>query len=324
MAVGMKIFKYLFEIEKKPKKGLLTVEWLILGYLALTLLFMLFTYTTVQNPESMLWGRFRILVTTLAMWGVYRMVPCRFMHLCRICVQLALLGWWYPDTYELNRIFPCLDHRFAAFEQHLFGCQPALLFSEVCTSPIVSELLHMGYGSYYFLLAIITFYYFAFRYAEFHRATFVILGSFFVYYVIFIFLPVVGPQYYYLAVGTDQIAQGVFPDLGNYFASHQESLPIPGWKDGLFYQLVVEAHNAGERPTAAFPSSHVGVTTVLLLLAWRTRNRCLFWFMVPLHVFMFFATFYIQAHYAIDAIGGLVSGIVIYYLLWAVYSFFPD
>ena len=73
----MKSLRYLFEIEKKPKKGLLTVEWVILGYLALTLLIMFFTYTKVVNPESMLWGRIRIVAMTIAMWAVYRMLPCR-------------------------------------------------------------------------------------------------------------------------------------------------------------------------------------------------------------------------------------------------------
>ncbi|MCH5302395.1 MAG: phosphatase PAP2 family protein [Prevotella sp.] len=320
----MKAFKYLFEIEKKPRKGLLTIEWVAIGYTVLTTLFILFAYTKMYNPEPMLWGRLRILLTTAALWLVYRLVPCRFTHFCRPVVQLCLLGWWYPDTYELNRIFPCFDHYFVAIEQRLFGCQPALLFPQLCTSPVLSELFHMGYGSYYFLMVVVTCYYFAFRYAEFNRATFVIFSSFIAYYLIFIFLPVVGPQYYYMAVGTDQIAQGVFPDLGHYFATHQESLPIPGYQDGFFYQFVVDAHNAGERPTAAFPSSHVGVTTVLLLLAWHSRSRLLFWLIVPFYVLMFFATFYIQAHYLIDAIAGLLSGVVFYFALWAVYSFFPD
>ena len=106
-----------------------------MGYLLLTLLLMLFTYTKVQNPEQMLWGRFRIVMLTLAMWLVYRLIPCRFTLLCRVTLQLALLSWWYPDTYEFNRMFPNLDHLFAGYEQQLFGFQPALLFSQKFTHP---------------------------------------------------------------------------------------------------------------------------------------------------------------------------------------------
>ena len=70
-----------------------------------------------------------------------------------------------------------------------------------------------------------------------------------------------------------------------------------------------------ERPTAAFPSSHVGITTILMFLAWRTRCKTLFWCMMPFYVLMCFATVYIQAHYAIDVIAGWISAGIIYVVL---------
>lgn len=309
------VIKKIFEIEGKPRRGLLAVEWVIMGYLVFTLLLMLFTYTKVQNPESMLWGRARIAVMTVALWAVYRLFPCRFTLFCRIGAQMALLPWWYPDTYEFNRMFPNLDHVFAGYEQQLFGCQPALWFSQKICNPVFSEFMHLGYSSYFVLIALVTLYYFIYRYQEFNRAAFIILTSFFVYYVIFILLPVTGPQYYYLAAGVDQIVQGHFPDVGDYFNTHDEALPIPGWKDGFFYQCVASAHATGERPTAAFPSSHVGITTILLLLAWHARNRKLIYTILPFFVLMCFATVYIQAHYAIDVIAGWISAVVIYAVL---------
>ena len=309
------VIKKIFEIERKPRKGLLVVEWVILGYLLFTLILMLFTYTKLQNPESMLWGRARFLVITLALWGVYRMIPCRFTLFCRVGAQLALLSWWYPDTYEFNRMFHNLDHVFAGYEQQLFHMQPALVFSQKISSPVFSELMHLGYASYYPLIGLVSLYFFFYKYQEFARATFIILASFFIYYVVFIFLPVTGPQYYYLAAGVDQIAQGNFPNVGDYFATHDESLPIPGWDGGFFYQCVASAHATGERPTAAFPSSHVGVTAILLLLAWHARNRKLLCIILPFFVLMCFATVYIQAHYAVDVIGGWISGVVIYAVL---------
>ena len=307
--------KEIFRIEKKPIKGLLTVEWVILGYWVLTLLFVLFTYTKIQNPEALIYGRIKVLALTAAMWAVYRMIPCRFTLLCRIGVQLALLSWWYPDTYELNKILPNLDHLFAGYEQQLFGCQPALLFPQAITNPVFSELMHLGYASYFPLIAIVTLFYFFWRFTEFNRAVFVILASFFLYYVIFIFLPVTGPQYYYEAAGLDNIAQGIFPNLHDYFATHDEMMTMPGYSDGFFYQCVASAHATGERPTAAFPSSHVGITTILLFLAWRTKNRLLFFGILPFYVLMCMATVYIRAHYAIDVIGGWISAVVFYVLL---------
>lgn len=292
----------------------------MVGYVALTLVMMFVWWDQLVNPVGMLVGRAEAVATTLVLWGIYRWRPCRLTMLIRVAGLMAWLGWWYPDTYELNRVLPNLDHLFAQAEQSLFGCQPALVLLQRFPQPLVSELLSLGYVSYYPLIITLVFFYFFRRYKRFTYAVYVVMASFFIFYVVFDLLPVAGPQFYYEAVGCDLIAQGHFPDLGHYFRTHQESLPIPGWKDGPFYHLLVIAHDAGERPTAAFPSSHVGVTVVLLWLAWEARSRRLFWVMMPLGVLMFFATFYIQAHYAIDAIAGLFAGTAIYFLLRWLYA----
>ena len=307
----MKVFKDLFKIEKKPRKGLLAVEWVVLAYMLLTTVVILFTYTKAINPESMLWGRFRILVTMAALWVVYKMVPCRFTFFCRIGLHLALLSWWYPDTYEINRIF----HLFASWEQQIFGCQPALLFYDALPSIFISEPLIIGYSGYFPLIAVVSLFYFFCRYQEFERATFIILASFFLYYVVFVLLPVTGPQYYYAVVGLDNIANGIFPDIGTHFALHQDKLPIPGDPNGFFHQLLEAAHETGERPTAAFPSSHVGITVILSILAWKARNKPLFILTLVFLVLINLATIYLRAHYVIDIIAGWITAIVIYTFL---------
>jgi len=281
---------------------------------------MLFTYTKLQNPESMLFGRIRIVAITVALWLVYRMMPCRLTIFFRVLAQMALLSWWYPDTYEFNRMFPNLDHVFASWEQHIFGCQPSQLFCLYFSHPVFSELMDLGYASYYPMIAVTIIFFFGWRYEQFGRASFIALGSFFIYYFIYIVVPVTGPQYYYNAVGMAEIARGTFPDLGNYFATHQEALTSPGYKSGLFYKIVMDAHNAGERPTAAFPSSHVGVSTIIMFLVWTSRNRRLFFIFLPFYVLLCFSTVYIYAHYAIDVLGGWVSAIIIYTLLYVVYG----
>ena len=312
------VIKDYFKIDKNPKKGLMTLEWVMLGYMAITIITMLFTYTKLVNPEAMLWGRLRVLVMTIALWAVYRMIPCRITKMVRIIAQMALLAWWYPDTYEINRMFPNLDHIFAGWEQNLFGCQPALLFAKALPWAVVSELMSMGYFMYYPMIALVTFYYFFCRYYEAERAVFVMLSSFFIYYLIYIYVPVVGPTFYFDAVGISEITKGIFPALGDYFNTHTNCLPTPGYTDGIFYQLVEDAKNAGERPTAAFPSSHVGVSTICMLLVWHTGNRKMLYVMLPFYIFLCLATVYIQAHYLIDAIAGLISAVVIYFVLMAV------
>ena len=297
------------------KKGLLAVEWIAMGYLLLTLLMMAVLWDKLVSPEQMIKGRITFVLVTLAAWGVYWLKPCRLTMFLRIAVQMVFLSWWYPDTYELNRTLPNLDHVFAGCEQTVFGCQPALLFAQKAPWGWFSELMCMGYISYFPMMTILLVYYFLYRYNEFLKAAFVLLGAFFIFYVIFIFLPVTGPQFYYLAVGPEKIAAGVFPNLGDWFLTHSERMAVPGWTDGFFYHLLEMAHNAGERPTAAFPSSHVGITTVVMLLAHHTHCRKLVLGMLPFYILMCLSTVYILAHYAIDALTGLFTGVVFYFVL---------
>ena len=182
----MNFIKTLFAIEKSPRKGLMALEWVVLAYMALTLLMVFFTYTKLANPEAMIWGRVRIGVITVALWVVYRLVPCRFTKLTRVVAQLYLLSWWYPDTYELNRILPNLDHVFAQAEQSVFGFQPALVFCDAMPSAWFSELMDMGYASYFPMILAVTLFYFFCRYAKFERASFVLIAAFFIYYVVFV------------------------------------------------------------------------------------------------------------------------------------------
>lgn len=311
---GFKIRKY-FEIEKKPVRGLLPVEWATLAYLLFTLAIIFFTQTKAVNPEAMVKGRLNILAITIALWIVYRLVPCRATRFMRVFMQMLMLAWWYPDTYEINRILPNLDHYFASWEQQLFGFQPALVFAAKFPSPIISELMDMGYFMYYPMIVCTALFYFFCREREFERCAFIIMASFFAYYVIFDLVPVVGPTFYYKAVGIDNIAHGLFPPLGDYFNTHQDCLVSPGYKDGIFYNLVEAAKATGERPTAAFPSSHVGISTVCMLLALHSRSRRLVVAMLPFYVFLCMATVYIQAHYLIDAIAGFVTAVAFYSVL---------
>jgi len=293
------------------------LEWVTMAYLLLTLCVVFFCYTKVSNPEAMVWGRARIAVITVALWVVYRMMPCRLTRFARVVVQFALLSWWYPDTFELNRMLPNFDHIVASWEQSLFGCQPALLFSKALPWPFFSEMMDLGYVSYFPMIVVVITFYFLARYNEFDRAAFVVLTSFFVYYVVFILMPVAGPTYYFKAAGLGDITRGVFPNIQDYFTHYQDCLPTPGYKDGLFYNLVEDTKAAGERPTAAFPSSHVGVSTVLMLLALHSGNRRLLFCLLPFYVLLCLSTVYIQAHYAVDALAGLASGALLYLILMA-------
>jgi membrane-associated phospholipid phosphatase len=56
-----------------------------------------------------------------------------------------------------------------------------------------------------------------------------------------------------------------------------------------------------------------------MLLALRTRSKGLIFTILPFYVAMCFSTVYIYAHYAIDAIAGLLTGTLLYITLKRLY-----
>ena len=99
--------------------------------------------------------------------------------------------------------------------------------------------------------------------------------------------------------------------IGSSMTIGTKLLPGPGYEHGFFYNLVESSQQVGERPTAAFPSSHVGMSTILMIMAWRGSRR-LFACLLSFYLLLCGATVYIQAHYLIDAIVGFFSAIVLY------------
>ena len=300
-------------------RRMLAIEKLNLLYNLLTTIFIIIFYNSLQNPQSMLLGRFAIVIGTFILIFAYTKYPSPIMRLLRIVGQMALLSYWYPDTFEFNRIFPNLDHLFAQAEVTLFNCQPSLLFENICSGFWWREAFNLGYWAYYPMIATVIIWYFFKRPQEMERCTFVVIASFYIYYLIYIFLPVAGPQFYFPAIDEALITAGPYPEIGDYFNLHPEITIPQADKEGLFTSLVSMAQASGERPTAAFPSSHIGISTVLILLALRAKKG-LALTLFPLYLLLCCATVYIKAHYLVDAIAGLISGITFYMLTSFIYK----
>lgn len=302
-------------------KGLWPMDLLVITYAMLTLGFTAVLWHQLANPWSLVTNRITVFILIAVMWGIYRIWPTRLMSFFRISLQMTLLNLWYPETYEFNCIRPNLDHVFAKCDAILFGCQPSLEFSRLCPWEWFCEAVNMGYFSYYPMILLVMMFFAFCRYKKYERASFVVMCSFFIFYFIYIFLPVAGPQFYFWAVGTDTVANGIFPQLGTYFSNHTEMLTAPGNPNGLFYGLVNWAQETGEHPTAAFPSSHIGITLILLYLVY-PESKKLFYILLPFSVLLALATVYIQAHYLIDAFAGVLTSIPVFFLSQWLYNVF--
>lgn len=217
-----------------------------------------------------------------------------FLH---VFFPILLLSFAYGETASINHFIftDNLDPVIYNWEHALFGFQPSMAFSVYFPQRWFSEALHMGYFSYYLMTIGISLSFFILRPEMAERVIFLVVTSFFIYYLIFILFPVVGPQYYFS--GSD----AKVPDTG------------------IFSRLVKLIQYYGEHPTGAFPSSHVGMVVIFLYLSF-SQIRWLFWTMVPLFVCILMATVYIKAHYAIDVLAGLLSAPLVYYLSTLIYK----
>lgn len=233
----------------------------------------------------------------------------------------ALLIYWYPETFDINRMIPNFDYLLADLEQKIFGFQPALAFSQMYPQRWFCELLNMGYFAYYpLIIGTSAYLYFKDR-RYFEYFFFIVLFSFFCYYTLYILFPTAGPQFYFQAIGLDQAQAGIFPHVGYYFDKHQELL-TPASNSGFFSQMVQNTQQVGERPTAAFPSSHVGISTLIFILILKNRRYIFFSMLFPIYLALVAATVYIQAHYVIDVLAGLVTSVMFYFLGSIVYKEF--
>lgn len=303
----------------ETRKGLFAVEKVALIYNLLTSILILFLFQRMDHPGRMLLERVVIAGLTFLMIYIYRLAPCKLTAFIRMAFQMGLLAYWYPDTFEFNRVLPNLDHVFAATEQYLFSGQPAITFSHYMPQMWVSEPINMGYFFYYPMIFGVALFYFIYRYELFEKLSFVLVTCFFIYYLIYIFVPCAGPQFYFPVIGHENVVAGTFPPIGDYFDKNPQVLLAPEYDRGFFYNLVKASQQVGERPTAAFPSSHVGMSTILMIMAWR-GSRKLFFFLLPVYILLCSATVYIQAHYLIDSIVGFISAFVLYVLATNMYK----
>jgi membrane-associated phospholipid phosphatase len=297
------------------------VEKLTIIYIIITSLIILFIKPDVSVIKELLRVRFLIVLIIIALAYFNSIKNWWIIRFSRFAFIGALLVYWYPETFDINRILPNYDYLLAGLEQRIFGFQPALVFCQHFNQLWLSELLNMGYFAYYPIIIGTSMYFYIKNKKAFEQFFFVVLFSFFCYYLIYILFPTAGPQYYFQAVGSDLINSGSFPNVGHYFNNNQTLMSVCN-NSGYFSQIVHETQQVGERPTAAFPSSHVGITTLIMILILKNQKYFLLAILAPIYLALVTATVYIQAHYAIDVFAGFVTAFIFYYIGCLVYKLF--
>jgi len=209
----------------------------------------------------------------VADWYALALMP--FLYLEVATVNAAVYGGRYFDNW------------IQGWELGLFGGQPSRDLAMACSSRVVSEVLHFCYLSYYLIIFGPPLYlYLRHRIADHQKVVFALMLAFLGHYLVFIFFPVQGPRY-------------LFPP------------PVGDLSQGIMYRLAHAVLEAGSSRGAAFPSSHVGVAvvqTAMAFLVWRRAAPVLVVATAGLGVGAVYGGF----HYAIDAVCGLLLGLILF------------
>jgi membrane-associated phospholipid phosphatase len=172
------------------------------------------------------------------------------------------------------------------WELAIFGAQLSTEWWRTMPSRFWSAVLHAAYLSYY-LIVVAPAFYFAWRrnIIALRHFILVVMTTFVVCYLVFIFLPVAGPYYVF-------------------------ARPDPWFVDNVFARAVYDTLATGSSYGAAFPSSHVAAAVAATLSAGR-GSRWLGGILAVPTVLLAVAVVYCQMHYGVDAIAGLLTGAVV-------------
>lgn len=290
---------------------LYAVEKLTLIYIFITFIisvFFIFNNYPVQNLLLI-----RIILIPLIIVSAYftSFSKNKIVPIFRFALIGGLLLYLYPETFTFNRYLLNNDSIIAQCEQSIFHCQPSILFAKRFPQQIIAELMNMGYFSLYLLIAFTSVFFFIKNRKFFHQFFFITIFAFFSYYIIFILFPVTGPQYYFKIISEKQALSGIFPSIGYYFSQHY--IEPSNVTSGFFNGLVNFAQMIGERPTGAFPSSHIGISTLIMFMVIKDKKYLLSFIIFPFYFFLVLSTVYIQAHYLVDVIAGFFSAFILFY-----------
>lgn len=263
---------------------LLPVDRMLLAYLAIVTLVAIHRLPTETRGWALVVGNvliaLLILLVTLPGHG-------RLGRTLREIYPLLLLVGLYGQLDVLNRGGVRVhDGMVQQWEQTIFGMQVSRDWWQAAPSALWSTVLHAAYFSYYFIVTVPALVFLKRGdFVALRRFVLVVMTTFVICYLAFIFFPVAGPYY-------------TFARPADWFLNNAPA------------RLVYATLAAGSSYGAAFPSSHVAATVAAALATGQGSRRLGLALLVPT-VLLTIGVVYCQMHYAVDALAGLVVGAVI-------------
>jgi membrane-associated phospholipid phosphatase len=133
---------------------------------------------------------------------------------------------------------------------------------------------------------------------QFFHYVSVISFAFYVCYLIYIFVPVMGPRIFFREIIDYRLPAEVQPTAPLVFPD--------AIKVGLFYRIMALIYGIFEAPGAAFPSSHVAIAIGTVFFSFRYL-RPIRWPHFAVVILLCLSTIYCRYHYAVDVVAGALT-----------------
>ncbi|MXV73360.1 hypothetical protein F4Z99_03665 [Candidatus Poribacteria bacterium] len=267
--------------------NLLPYDWIAIGYLVLTGVLILIFHKNVARWYLYLFARVLCItgIVLLTLTDEPTLFPVQFL---RDWYPLSTIALFYLEMGKLTQMVfqRYFDETVIRWEKQVFKGMPSLELSDRFPSISLSEILHLCYFSYYVITVFLAAWlYFKGKIGPFQETVFAETLTFNLSLLCYPFLPVTGPRYLF------------------------EKIQGPLSK-GFFFKLVHSVVSRGSSKGTAFPSSHVSLSVIVLLCAFR-HDSTAFLILLPMCVGLTLSTVYGRFHYAIDAlVGAILAGII--------------
>ncbi|KGE71005.1 phosphatase PAP2 family protein [Spirochaeta lutea] len=271
-------------------------------FVIINLVAIIASWQTMDNPwlvfgvyaSCLITGLVAMRINRLEAWeqspSFLKKIAATLFLILRLGYPLIYMLFFFVGVTEFQHLFfpEVLDPQFIAFDQALFGYLPVKQWMVWYDGYLISEVLHGAYFIYYLLLGILPLGLFFKDPKILERYLFAVMLVFYASALTYLVFPVAGGRY--------------LPELKEL----TETL-----RHGPFTKLMALAYQTSSHFGAAFPSTHVAMSLVMVAGSWSYARKTAPLFILNA-ILVMIATVFCGYHYVADVLGAIVYVGVLY------------
>lgn len=257
-------------------------DYLTVLYLVVVALLVLFFHGRVEQWPFYVFGNFGFIGVLIGFIYLAERSQNKFLILLRDMYPLILFSFMFKQISLLvNIFFPFwLEPHLIQWDLAIFGTHPTV-WVEQFRNPAFMEFMAFSYWLYYLLFPFTAFLLYFKEKELFHSFVFSLCLTLYICYISYLFLTARSPHETLSAFHTPREFAGIF--------------------DLIVRKIQGQVNISG----AAFPSSHVAAVWVMLIYLFRFRKSVAL-IVLPLILSLTISVVFMQYHYAVDAIAGVL------------------